>query len=113
MDSSQPEHVPYTILLPGIPVTSSRGVLGWCSVVLLQVGAHRILFDTGSYGDRQLLLDRLRSLDLTPRDIHTVFISHFHFDSHDSLFRRRHRNRLVFGDGQLLASLFIQVCQPG
>jgi glyoxylase-like metal-dependent hydrolase (beta-lactamase superfamily II) len=67
-------------MLPGIPVTSSRGALGWCNVVLLQLARRNILFDTGSYGDRQLLLDRLHALSLTPADIDTVFISHFHFD---------------------------------
>lgn len=80
MDSTGTVNLTYSILLPGIPVSSSRGALGWCNVVLLQLPQRNILFDTGSYGDRQVLIDRLRTHNLTAADIDTVFISHFHFD---------------------------------
>jgi N-acyl homoserine lactone hydrolase len=72
--------VSYRILLPGVPVSSSRGALGWCSVVLLQVDGKSILFDTGSQGDRGPLLERLRSCGLAPEDLDLVFASHFHYD---------------------------------
>ena len=68
----------YTILLPGIPVSSTRGALGWSTVALIETGGRRILFDTGSYGDRSLLIERLLSLD--PQALDAVFISHLHYD---------------------------------
>ena len=80
MNAAGTVKVKYSVLLPGIPVTSTRGALGWCSVVLVRAAGKNILFDTGSYGDRQLLLDRLDALNLTATDIDTVFISHFHYD---------------------------------
>jgi len=72
--------VSYEILLPGVPVSSRRGALGWCSVVLVRAGGRNILFDTGSYGDRAQLLERLGSIGLAPRDVDLVVASHFHFD---------------------------------
>ncbi|HVP68371.1 MAG TPA: MBL fold metallo-hydrolase [Anaeromyxobacteraceae bacterium] len=72
--------VHHRILLPGVPVSSRRGALGWCSVVLVRAGGRNILFDTGSYGDRAVLLDRLAAAGLAPRDVDLVFASHFHFD---------------------------------
>ena len=68
------------ILLPGLPASSTRGALGWCNVVLLQDGDRRLLFDTGSHGDRAPLLAALAGLGLDPEDIDTVFLSHFHYD---------------------------------
>ena len=70
----------YTIVLPGVPVSSSRGATGWLSVVLLETGGKKILFDTGSYGDRGRLLEKLGEMRIAPRDIDTVFLSHCHFD---------------------------------
>jgi glyoxylase-like metal-dependent hydrolase (beta-lactamase superfamily II) len=70
----------YRILLPGVPVSSARGALGWCSVVLVEGPDFKLLFDTGSYGDRHRLLDSLEDAGLSPSDVRTVFLSHFHFD---------------------------------
>ena len=72
----------YTIrtLLTGIPVTSNRGALGWSSVILIKDSEHTLLFDTGSYGDRSLLLQALESQGLSTDDIDAVAVSHFHFD---------------------------------
>ncbi len=70
----------YRILLPGVPVSSGRGALGWCSVVLLRAGGKNILFDTGSYGDRPLLLQQLAGCGLAPEDVDLIFASHFHYD---------------------------------
>ena len=70
----------YQILLPGVPVTSERGALGWCTVALIRMGEKTILFDTGSYGDRALLLNRLAEIDLSIDQIDMVFVSHLHFD---------------------------------
>jgi glyoxylase-like metal-dependent hydrolase (beta-lactamase superfamily II) len=70
----------YSILLTGIPVTSERGSLGWCTVAYLHLLGRHILFDTGSYGDRSLLLKKLEKLDLCPESIDTIVVSHLHFD---------------------------------
>jgi glyoxylase-like metal-dependent hydrolase (beta-lactamase superfamily II) len=74
--------MPYTyrILLPGVPASSARGALGWCSVVLVEGPDFKLLFDTGSYGDRHRLLDAFKDAGVSPSDIEAVFLSHFHFD---------------------------------
>ena len=81
------EHAPersacqrYTVLLPGIPVSSNRGALGWSTVALIETDGLRILFDTGSYGDRSQLLERFQALSLDPQALDAVFISHLHYD---------------------------------
>jgi glyoxylase-like metal-dependent hydrolase (beta-lactamase superfamily II) len=71
---------PYEIVLPGVPVSSQRGALGWCNVVLVRRPGRTILFDTGSFGDRALLLARLGALGVAPRDVDLIFASHFHYD---------------------------------
>jgi glyoxylase-like metal-dependent hydrolase (beta-lactamase superfamily II) len=71
---------PVEILLSGVPVSSRRGALGWCNVVLVRLGGANILFDTGSYGDRRGLLEGLAGFGLGPGDISFIFASHFHFD---------------------------------
>jgi glyoxylase-like metal-dependent hydrolase (beta-lactamase superfamily II) len=70
----------FEILLPGIPVSSTRGAFGWCTIVLIDQGGKKILFDTGSYNVRPLLLEQLGKRGLSPTDIDIVFISHVHYD---------------------------------
>jgi len=70
----------HRILLPGVPVSSRRGALGWCNVTLVQVAGRNLLFDTGSHGDRAPLLESLRACGLAPGDVDLVVASHFHFD---------------------------------
>ncbi len=72
--------VTWQLLLPGIPITSTRGALGWCSVTLVRMEGKIILVDTGSYGDRKLLLTRLREVQIHPDEVDDVFLTHFHFD---------------------------------
>jgi N-acyl homoserine lactone hydrolase len=68
------------ILLPGVPVSSARGALGWCSVVLVQAAGQNLIFDTGSHGDRQQLISALKHHNISPADIQSVYLSHFHYD---------------------------------
>lgn len=68
------------ILLPGYPIKGSRGYLGWSNVILLEDEGKRILFDTGSYGDRHLLLEKLEEASLSVDEIDYVVLSHLHFD---------------------------------
>src|SRR5215468_7668959 len=71
---------PFEIVLPGVPVSSRRGALGWCNVVLLRRAGRTVLFDTGSHGDRRPLIDRLSALGARPEDIDLIVASHFHYD---------------------------------
>jgi N-acyl homoserine lactone hydrolase len=70
----------FKILLPGIPARSNRGWLGYCTVVLFRLHDSWALFDTGHYSDRNELLAALNAVNLKPRDIQYVFLSHLHFD---------------------------------
>lgn len=63
-----------------MPASSERGALGWCTVSLIYHEGKKILFDTGSYGDRIFLLQGLRKLGLNTDQIDIVFVSHLHFD---------------------------------
>lgn len=67
------------LLLPGFPGRSNRGYLGWCSIVLIR-GNKKILFDTGSFGVRDLLLEKLGEAKCGPEDVNMVIISHCHWD---------------------------------
>jgi glyoxylase-like metal-dependent hydrolase (beta-lactamase superfamily II) len=74
-------------LFSGMPVVgSSRGPLGWSTVMLIRVadasgGASRIyLFDTGGQNERPALLERLAARGIAPQDVHGVILSHLHFD---------------------------------
>lgn len=70
----------HQILLTGVPVSSARGAIGWSSVVLVQGEGQHLIFDTGSYGDRRQLIAALLSAGLSPADIQSVYLSHFHYD---------------------------------
>lgn len=67
-------------LMNGFPGKSSRGWLGWSSVVLVTDGKRNVLFDTGSCNDRPVMLQRLTNLGLSPEQIDWVVLSHLHFD---------------------------------
>ncbi|UCF84976.1 MAG: MBL fold metallo-hydrolase [Desulfobacteraceae bacterium] len=68
------------ILLPGIPGVSSRGYLGYCTVVLFPLDDGWALFDTGHYSDRNLLIAALSEAGVSPSSITHVVLSHLHFD---------------------------------
>ncbi|RIY00251.1 MBL fold metallo-hydrolase [Aureimonas flava] len=67
-------------LLVGFPGRTSRGYLGWSSVILLSSEGRHALFDTGGPGDRPGLLAALAERNLTPAQIDRVILSHLHFD---------------------------------
>ncbi|NLC51964.1 MAG: MBL fold metallo-hydrolase, partial [Firmicutes bacterium] len=68
------------ILLPGIPAFSSRGYLGWSTVVLLQHKGKNILFDVGGHNERLMLVEKLQEQGLTPESVDMVILSHLHYD---------------------------------
>lgn len=68
-----------TTVLQGFGIGTDQGTVGFCGVTLVQ-GSKRILVDTAHIGRRQLLLQRLKELGLTPRDIDIVVLTHAHWD---------------------------------
>lgn len=70
----------YEILMPGFPGRSSRGFLGWSTILLLKTARGLALFDTGGSGDRPGLMATLRGRGIEPDRIETVILSHLHFD---------------------------------
>ena len=67
------------ILLQGVPIRTDVGVVGFCSVVLIE-GEKRTLVDVGHVGRRTALVEALRERGLTPEDIDLTVMSHAHWD---------------------------------
>ncbi len=63
------------ILIPGIPLKTHFGGIGYCSITLIIDGSRRILFDTGHYSVRGSIAEYIRRYR-----INTLFLSHLHFD---------------------------------
>lgn len=68
----------YKVIMPGFPGRSSRGFLGWSSVVYLP--EQKFLFDTGGYPERYQLLSLLRENGIGSAEIRGLIVSHMHFD---------------------------------
>jgi glyoxylase-like metal-dependent hydrolase (beta-lactamase superfamily II) len=73
------------LLIPGLPAKTDQFLFGICSLALLRGAGRNILFDTGPFRVRPLLLDALRAHGLAPRDIDTVFLTHLHWDHVENL----------------------------
>ncbi len=67
------------ILLAGMSVGTDQARLGLATIALVR-GQSNILVDVGHYGRRELLEQALESRGLTPDDIHTVVLTHAHWD---------------------------------
>ncbi len=70
----------YDILMPGFPGRSSRGFLGWSTILLLKTREGYALFDTGGSGDRPGLMAALAARGVDRLEIRSVVLSHLHFD---------------------------------
>lgn len=69
------------ILLSGYPGKSTQhGGIGWSTVVLLRGHEKVILLDTGGFGVRKPLIQRLDALGVTPGDVTDLLLSHAHWD---------------------------------
>ena len=66
-------------VLDGMAVVSDQGSLGLATTALIR-GRQNILVDVGHYGRRQLLVQSLWRLGLTPDDIGLVVLTHAHWD---------------------------------
>jgi glyoxylase-like metal-dependent hydrolase (beta-lactamase superfamily II) len=69
------------LLFTGCPATADGFWVGASTVALCRAEGRLILFDTGPYAYRPLLLGRLKQLGFTPGDIDTVVLSHLHWDT--------------------------------
>ena len=83
-----------TPLLNGYSLTSDHGNPAFCSVVLVESGDERVLFDFGHVGRRRKLLTALADRGLEPADISKVVVSHGHWD--------HLQNADLFGKAQVL-----------
>jgi N-acyl homoserine lactone hydrolase len=57
-----------------------HGGLGWSTIALLRGHGRVALIDTGSFGQRNLILERLAANGLTPADVTDVLLTHSHWD---------------------------------
>ena len=67
------------VLLQGSPMRTTVGVVGFCSVVLIE-GQKRTLVDVGHVGRRLALQAALDERGLKPADIDVVVMTHAHWD---------------------------------
>ncbi len=67
------------VVLRGFPGKTNRGALGFCNITLVR-GDRTILFDTGHFSDRPLLVSELDKRGIGLGDIELVVLSHLHYD---------------------------------
>lgn len=67
------------VLLQGFPGKTSRGLLGFCNITLIK-NDKVMLFDSGFFSDRHLLISALTQEKIRPEDIEIVILSHLHYD---------------------------------
>lgn len=72
------------VLLDGQPLRTTQGIVGFCTVVLIE-GAQRTIVDVGHVGRRMPLKAALKMRGLTPADIDNVVVSHVHWDHAQNL----------------------------
>ena len=68
-----------TVLMHGASIGTDAGVIGFCSVILIE-GERRILFDSAHVGRRVYLEAQLAAQGLTTDDIDAQVLSHAHWD---------------------------------
>ena len=93
------------IIVHGFPGKSvCHGSLGFSTIALIRSGERVALVDVGSFGQRTLLIERLRERGLEPGDVTDVLLTHSHYDHsvNWTLFRDA---RIVIGRQELEWSL--------
>jgi N-acyl homoserine lactone hydrolase len=69
------------ILIQGYPGRSLfHGGLGWCTVALIRGQGRVALIDTGSFGFRRLLIERLAKRGLKPAAVTDLLLTHADYD---------------------------------
>lgn len=93
------------IVMQGYPGKSvCHGGLGWCSIVLVRGHGRVALIDTGSFGMRKVLRERLAKHGLKPADVTDVLLTHSHYD-HSVNWVMFRDARIVIGAHELAWSL--------
>lgn len=79
--SERPRSAEISTLLHGFPGRSERGYLGWSACYLVTTArGERVLFDTGGYNERAIVVARLAERGIPPQAIDVLVLSHLHFD---------------------------------
>ena len=73
------------VLLDGQPLRTLQGIVGFCSVVLIEGPSQRTVVDVGHVGRRMALKSALEDRGMTPDDIDNVVVSHLHWDHAQNL----------------------------
>lgn len=68
------------MVINGFPGKTAQGSLSWSSVVYLESGNRKILFDTGGPSKRRSIREHLRRFGVEATDIDMLILSHFHDD---------------------------------
>lgn len=69
------------VIVTGYPGKSvCHGGLGWSTVSVLRGHGRTVLVDTGSFGMRQVVHERLKSRGLAPADVTDILLTHCHHD---------------------------------
>ncbi len=68
------------VIIQGFPGKTASGSLSWSSVIYIESGKNKILFDTGGPSKRRSIRDHLRRAGVEPTDINMLVFSHFHDD---------------------------------
>ncbi|HLH98295.1 MAG TPA: MBL fold metallo-hydrolase [Xanthobacteraceae bacterium] len=89
------------ILVQGYPgKTVCHGGLGWSTIVLIRGQGHVALVDTGGFGVRKLIMERLAHHGLKPADVTDLLLTHVHHD-HCVNWTLFSRARIVVGASEL------------
>lgn len=69
------------IVVQGYPgKTVCHGGLGWSTIALIRGQGRVALVDTGGFGIRKLLIERLAQRGLNPGDVSDLLLTHAHYD---------------------------------
>lgn len=85
------------VLLEGQRFRTTQGVIGYCSILLVE-GEQRTVIDVGHVGRRVVLLDALERRGLASDDIDNVVLSHAHWDHAQNLDVFARSRILMHGD---------------
>lgn len=69
-----------TQILPGLSIRTSVGMVGACSVTLIENEGKLIIIDTGHFGNRAHLIKALENNGIDPKSIEIVILTHLHWD---------------------------------
>jgi glyoxylase-like metal-dependent hydrolase (beta-lactamase superfamily II) len=68
------------VIFEGFPGKTAKGSLSWSSVVYIESGKNKILFDTGGPSKRRSIREHLQKVGVEATDITMLILSHFHDD---------------------------------